>query len=99
MGMSELRQLQAWFQSNCDGDWEHGDGVKIETLDNPGWTVHIYLSGTGAEDLTLVEVNDNYDHDTDWLRCWREQNTFRAACGPDRLVDVLRIFLRLGGAI
>ena len=27
--------LQSWYQSQCDGDWEHEFGIRIETLDNP----------------------------------------------------------------
>ena len=25
------------FANECDGDWEHENQVKIETVDNPGW--------------------------------------------------------------
>jgi hypothetical protein len=28
--------LEAWYASRCDGEWEHGYGISIETLDNPG---------------------------------------------------------------
>ena len=31
-----LEWLMNWYESNCDGDWEHSYGVKIESLDNPG---------------------------------------------------------------
>ncbi len=34
-----LSRLQRWYSAQCDGDWEHGLGVRIETLDNPGWMV------------------------------------------------------------
>lgn len=30
--------LQKWYKSQCDGDWEHEYGIKIETVDNPGWS-------------------------------------------------------------
>jgi Immunity protein 53 len=26
--------LQKWYQSQCDGDWEHGKGIQIGTLSN-----------------------------------------------------------------
>ena len=35
--------LQAWYVSQCDGDWEHQNGISISTLDNPGWEVPIDL--------------------------------------------------------
>lgn len=34
-----LKWLEDWYQSNCDDDWEHGFGVTIESLDNPGWSL------------------------------------------------------------
>jgi hypothetical protein len=38
--------LQGWYAAQCDGDWEHERGVKIETLDNPEWAIRIDLEGT-----------------------------------------------------
>lgn len=29
----DLIWLQSWYLSNCDGEWEHGYGVAIDTLD------------------------------------------------------------------
>lgn len=43
--MNELIWLQNWFAVQCDGVWEHAHGIKIDTLDNPGWTVHVDLEG------------------------------------------------------
>jgi len=31
-----LQFLQEWYLEQCNGDWEHEFGIKIETLDNPG---------------------------------------------------------------
>jgi Immunity protein 53 len=44
--MNALQELQQWYQSQCNGDWEHTYGVKIDTLDNPGWSVTIELADT-----------------------------------------------------
>ncbi|KMQ59917.1 hypothetical protein ACM39_18325 [Chryseobacterium sp. FH2] len=41
-----LNWLEKWFDSQCNGDWEHNYGIKIETLDNPGWEVTIDLNNT-----------------------------------------------------
>jgi len=30
-----------WYEGHCDGDWEHGFGPEIETIDNPGWRLKI----------------------------------------------------------
>ncbi|GHB54781.1 hypothetical protein GCM10010331_48120 [Streptomyces xanthochromogenes] len=32
-----LDRLQSWYSAQCNGDWEHEWGIKIDTLDNPGW--------------------------------------------------------------
>jgi hypothetical protein len=56
-----LQRLQRWFASNCDQEWEHDFGVKIETLDNPGWLVQIDLIGTPLCEANFepVEVGDH----------------------------------------
>src|SRR5664280_3839686 len=47
--MNELQQLQGWYESQCDGDWEHTYGLRIETLDNPGWSLTVDLEDTDLE--------------------------------------------------
>jgi hypothetical protein len=91
--LNELRQLQDWYLAQCDRDWEHGHGVAITTLDNPGWSVTIHLEGTVLESRPFATVEENYAHDTDWLRCWLEDGRFEAAGGPLQLTQMLRIFL------
>lgn len=44
--MDTLQELQRWYRSQCNGDWEHSYGVKIDTLDNPGWSVTVELADT-----------------------------------------------------
>ncbi|WP_338708672.1 MULTISPECIES: Imm53 family immunity protein [Paenibacillus] len=39
--MNTLKWLQNWYHENCNGDWEHSYDVKIDTVDNPGWSVEI----------------------------------------------------------
>ncbi len=46
-----LAWLQDWYRSRCDGTWEHSYGVKIDTLDNPGWLVTVDL---GERSLTKL---------------------------------------------
>ena len=62
--MNELVLLQEWFAAQCDGDWEHGAGVRIESLDNPGWLVTIDLGRSAAleEDTVLVRARRS-EHD------------------------------------
>lgn len=87
-----LGDLQAWYLAHCDGDWEHSNGVSISTLDNPGWRVEIALSETDLERRPFDRLEDNRTAD-DWIVCWKDQASFRCACGPLNLAEALTIFL------
>jgi hypothetical protein len=54
--MDIFKEIQNWYTSQCDGDWEHGSGIKIDTLDNPGWTVKINLEDTDIENKPLKNI-------------------------------------------
>lgn len=86
-----LTWLQAWYGSQCNGDWEHGYGVEIGTLDNPGWRVSINVSGTALEGKPRKRVKvDRGEHD--WCHTWVEEGAFQAACGPLNLGEALHAF-------
>lgn len=94
--MSTLQKLQEWFASQCNGDWEHGSGIKIETLDNPGWSVFINLedtrlAGKAFEPLEIELSEEN------WLFCSVEKQVFKIACGPRSLEEGLKVFLQWAG--
>jgi len=44
--MELIKTLEDWYEKQCDGSWEHDSGIKIQTLDNPGWLVNINLVNT-----------------------------------------------------
>jgi hypothetical protein len=97
--MNTLRKLQDWYRSQCDGDWEHGYGVKIDTLDNPGWSVTINLDGTNLEGKKFAEIGhgtgrESIEGSEDWLMCRLEEKQFKAYGGPRKLEEMLEIFLR-----
>jgi hypothetical protein len=89
--MDTLEWLQAWYLKQCDGDWEHGYGVKIDTLDNPGWIVSISLIGTELEGRTFNKISRDTS-ETDWIRCSLKDNSFEARAGPLNLREILDIF-------
>ena len=91
--MTVLGRLSDWFRDQCDGEWEHGEGLLIETLDNPGWSVTIALGGTRLRSASFQEIKEHFDSETEWLRCWRDEASFHAVCGPRRLEDVIERFL------
>ncbi len=57
--MELIHRLQEWYKAQCDGDWEHQNGVRIETLDNPGWKVTINLDKTALaqKEFKLIAHN------------------------------------------
>ncbi len=83
--------LQAWYVGECDGDWEHQYGIKIETLDNPGWSVTIDLVHTRLEDVDFVAQRVHRSED-DWYSMQVDSNVFRAAGGPLNLGELLHAF-------
>ncbi len=86
-----LKWLQNWYLSQCDGDWEHEYGVKIDTLDNPGWTLSINLSGTECEEKTFTPVN-LCKNPENWIQCSVNDQTFEAAARPTNLIKIIEIF-------
>lgn len=89
--MEILQWIQQWYKEQCDGDWEHSYGIKIETLDNPGWSVKIDLEGTDLEGYVLpyklVERSEG-----DWYGIRVENNIFYAAGDENKLEFLLENF-------
>lgn len=83
--------LQIWYKSQCDTDWEHEYGIKIETVDNPGWYVTINLLGTECEGKHFSSVRSEIDEDN-WYFCIVRDNNFEASCDACSLTTILQIF-------
>jgi hypothetical protein len=77
--MEVLNWIQKWFKDHCDGDWEHGEAIQINTLDNPGWEVEVDISKTSIANIDVERIlNENGPQD--WYgvkvkdqkiyRCW-----------------------------
>src|SRR5437763_17049911 len=88
-----VRKLQAWFHSQCDGEWEHGEGIVIETLDNPGWKFEVALADTALEKKPFAELKRDYESQTEWLTCFLRDGKFMGACGPQKLEEMIEVFL------
>jgi hypothetical protein len=92
--MDALARLQAWFIENCDGDWEHTNVLRIETLDNPGWHLHVDIYETDLHDRPFTEVAYGLNADTqNWIHCKVEAGTFHGFGGPEKLREILETFL------
>ena len=91
--METLQELQNWYQSQCDGDWEHGNGVRIGNIDNPGWSVTIDLAETDLADRDYPEMRHNIEHESEWMLCRVADHKFEGMGGPFMLGKILRTFL------
>ena len=95
--MEQINCLEEWYSAHCDGDWEHGGGIKIESLDNPGWSVTINLAGTELEKMPFSEMSQNdvsqrYEDNQDWWVCRKVGVEFQGKGGPKQLSVILHIF-------
>ena len=97
--MTLIEQIQEWYASQCDGDWEHSYGVEIGTLDNPGWLIKIDLIDTKLQDREFAQMSrGDSDIDVDWLHAKIEEGKFQGACGAKNLEELLGIFLKWADA-
>jgi Immunity protein 53 len=94
--MELVEQIQAWYAAQCDGDWEHQYGMSIETLDNPGWSVTVDLSGTSLENIRFQTHQENKGEE-DWIFCEANGNKFVGKGDAGKLQTILEIFVRLIG--
>ena len=100
MSDDNLSWLASWYLAECNDDWEHSYGVKIDTLDNPGWTLKIDLKETnlGGVIFEKVSAGEPAGDLEEWRRLgswWVAEvngTVFEAACGPLDLGRVIGVF-------
>ena len=88
-----LSELEDWYQSQCNGDWEHQYGVKIDCIDNPGWVVCVDLKETQLEKGEMQPLSvDNGEND--WMHCKVENAQFVGHGDPRKLHRIIEVFLQ-----
>jgi hypothetical protein len=86
-----LMWLLKWYESQCDGDWEHGNGVEITTTDNKGWRLRITLEDTELQNKPFQKIiSERSEHD--WINCFVKDRIFEGLTGPFNLAEAFRIF-------
>ena len=90
-GVPPVESLMAWYRSQCDGDWEHQHGVRIGTLDNPGWSLDVDLAETPQAGKSLPQKMTERSED-DWVFVEVKDDVFRARGGPGNLLEMLDLF-------
>ena len=93
----EIERLVRWYRDRCNGDWEHQNGVKLVTIDNPGWSLDVNLIETSIAGKTAAAVSVTRSSE-DWIFYELKEDLFRGRCGPGNLTEMLAIFLRLAEA-
>lgn len=88
---NNLAWLLQWYWNQCDSDWEHGNGIKIETIDNPGWFLKVSITETELQNKQF-QVVDIDRSENDWVYCSIKDNLFQGFGGPFNLPEVLQIF-------
>ena len=88
--MNNIELIQEWYKNQCNGDWEHEYGVKIETLDNPGWIVSIDLVGTFLQGF---EYQYSKKGEEDWIELVSDGKVFRGAGDFLKLDEILDKFI------
>ena len=89
-----LQQLQSWYESQCDGDWEHSYGIEIETLDNPGWWLSVDLVDTQWAELSQERIIVRRT-DSDWVQTEITDGKFIGAGGPANLSELIELFFQI----
>ena len=95
---SILTRLSEWYVKQCDGDWEHQSGIRIHTLDNPGWRITVDLGGTKLADGLYPEVNEGTGRNGQpdlplWIACFVRDGKWNGAGDPSQLDRLLIEFL------
>ncbi|MFI2362997.1 Imm53 family immunity protein [Promicromonospora sp. NPDC019610] len=93
--MTRLNELQEWYALQCDGDWEHSFGVKVDTVDNPEWVVSVDIVGTPIAGSTITSYEE-FPYG-EWLRIDCDGKVFGIGCGPRSLDRGVAAFLEFAG--
>ena len=88
--------LQEWYARHCDEDWEHSYGIKIDTLDNPGWVLTIDLTDTEFSEVSLSR-NRIDRSEVDWIQSEISERRYISCGGVFNLEEMVYQFLIFAG--
>lgn len=89
--INNLEWLDGWYQRQCNGEWEHSEGVQLEALEQRGWQLTISLTGTSAENSMPQKLS--LDSSTgDWIACSISADRFEGAGDPKKLEQIIGVF-------
>lgn len=96
--MNSLQELQEWYLSQCNEDWEHTYGISIGTLDNPGWSLEVELADTYLQGVDFKEQSYGVGEKAEtsghnWIICKVKDSKFIGHGGPRKLDEIIKVFL------
>lgn len=94
MDENTYKWLCDWYNKNCNGYWEHYYGIKIETIDNPGWAITIDTEGS-TEELKNIPWAFFEKNPTDWYGYKVEEKKFEASGDPSKLEHLINLFRKI----
>ncbi len=83
--------LQTWYKTQCDGEREHQYGVRIDTLDNPGWSVKMQLRLTHFASSPEREIRKERAKNQ-WIVCRNLNQRFERFGDAQKLTTILQTF-------
>lgn len=90
--MSNISRLTKWYEAQCLNEWHEEFGIRIETLDNPGWSLKIDLQKTGLSQRDFDESKIERT-ERDWVVVRKSGGMFEAFGGPANLDEMIGMFL------
>lgn len=93
----DFATLNAWYRSQCNDEWEHQHGVRLETLDNPGWLLIVDLIHTDLQGRPMDEIVEGCTSSGEpvsprWIHFTVKDNQFRGACDPTQVERLFWVF-------
>jgi hypothetical protein len=85
-----IKWIQEWYINQCDGDWEHECGVRINTIDNPGWSIKIDIANINCNYEISWRLFENSEND--WFGYKIVDSYFDAAGDSAKLEFLLQMF-------
>ena len=93
MPRNDLEWLDQWYQRQCNGKWEHTQGMRLEMLDNPGWQLTIHLAGTSVRNTRRQRLRME-SRGGGWLACSIGEECFEGSGDPRKLEQIIGVFRR-----
>ncbi|OKA06355.1 hypothetical protein ATP06_0224865 [Amycolatopsis regifaucium] len=89
--LNPLQFLQGWYRDQCNEDWEHEFGIRMETLDNPGWHVVVDVVDTDLEGKKFERRWSEAD-ESRWIWAAADGESYDLTCDPLSLEKGLEWF-------